>query len=181
MACLGNSLHHESIVAVISIMIYMKEKVALSMLRIHLDVIWLGKSSHFGSNWCEREMSAIFVHDFNNVQMYYVAYASVCECFWHTSTGVVLRQVTRVLLSSTCIFFFKFEKTLFLREYILRFRWASKILVALDSYKRCTPWLELETCCADLKLFIIKSQVFYHHGTHLKLMHGWTDVHIFVY
>jgi len=34
-------------------------------------------------------------------------------------------------------------------------RWGSKIPVVSGSYKRCTPWLELETCCADLKPFAI--------------------------
>jgi hypothetical protein len=34
-------------------------------------------------------------------------------------------------------------------------RWASKNPAVPDSYKRCTSWLELETCCADLKPFTI--------------------------
>jgi len=34
-------------------------------------------------------------------------------------------------------------------------RWASKTPAVSGSYKRCTPWLELETCCADLKPFAI--------------------------
>jgi hypothetical protein len=34
-------------------------------------------------------------------------------------------------------------------------RWASKTPAVLGFYKRCTPWLELETCCADLKPFAI--------------------------
>jgi hypothetical protein len=34
-------------------------------------------------------------------------------------------------------------------------RWASKTPAVPDSYKRCTPWLELETCCAHLKPFVI--------------------------
>jgi len=34
-------------------------------------------------------------------------------------------------------------------------RWTSKTPVVPGSYRRCTPWLELETCCADLKLFAI--------------------------
>jgi hypothetical protein len=34
-------------------------------------------------------------------------------------------------------------------------RWASKTSAVSGSYKRCTPWLELETCCADLKFFTI--------------------------
>jgi hypothetical protein len=34
-------------------------------------------------------------------------------------------------------------------------RWVSKTPAVPGSYKRCTPWLELETCYADLKLFAI--------------------------
>jgi hypothetical protein len=34
-------------------------------------------------------------------------------------------------------------------------RWGNKTPVVPDSYKRCTPWLELETCCADFKPFTI--------------------------
>jgi hypothetical protein len=34
-------------------------------------------------------------------------------------------------------------------------RWASKTPAVPSSYKRCTPWLELETCCVDLKSFAI--------------------------
>jgi hypothetical protein len=34
-------------------------------------------------------------------------------------------------------------------------RWASKTPAVPGSYKRCTPWLELETWCADLKPFVI--------------------------
>ena len=34
-------------------------------------------------------------------------------------------------------------------------RWASKTPAVPGSYKRCTPWLELETCYADLKPFAI--------------------------
>jgi hypothetical protein len=34
-------------------------------------------------------------------------------------------------------------------------RWGSKTPAVPGSYKKCTPWLELETCCADLKPFAI--------------------------
>jgi hypothetical protein len=34
-------------------------------------------------------------------------------------------------------------------------RWASKTSAIPGSYKRCTSWLELETCCVDLKPFAI--------------------------
>jgi hypothetical protein len=34
-------------------------------------------------------------------------------------------------------------------------RWWSKTPAVPGSYKRYTPWLELETCCADLKPFTI--------------------------
>jgi len=32
-------------------------------------------------------------------------------------------------------------------------RWGSKTPAVPGSCKRCTPWFELETCCADLKPF----------------------------
>ena len=35
-------------------------------------------------------------------------------------------------------------------------RWASKTPAVSGSYKKCTPWLELKTCYADLKFFAIK-------------------------
>jgi hypothetical protein len=34
-------------------------------------------------------------------------------------------------------------------------RWGSKTPAVPGSYKRCTPWLELKTCCADPKPFAI--------------------------
>jgi len=34
-------------------------------------------------------------------------------------------------------------------------RWGSKTPSVPGSYKRCTPWLEFGTCCADLKPFTI--------------------------
>ena len=34
-------------------------------------------------------------------------------------------------------------------------RWVSKTPAVPGSYKRCTPWLELETCCANLKPFTL--------------------------
>jgi hypothetical protein len=34
-------------------------------------------------------------------------------------------------------------------------RWVNKTPAVPDSYKKYTPWLELETCYADLKLFTI--------------------------
>ena len=34
-------------------------------------------------------------------------------------------------------------------------RWAGKTPAVSDSFKRCTPWLELETYCANLKSFAI--------------------------
>jgi hypothetical protein len=39
-------------------------------------------------------------------------------------------------------------------------RWASKTPAVPSSYKRCTPWLELETCCANFKPFAITLRPF---------------------
>jgi len=65
-------------------------------------------------------------------------------------------------------FFFEFEETLFLKSVFYRFREASKTSAVPSSYKRCTSWLELETCCADLKSFIIT----------LCLLRIWNDYYI---
>jgi hypothetical protein len=54
---------------------------------------------------------------------------------------------------SITFFFFDLRKPHFLESVLCRFRWASKTLTVPGSYKRCTSWLELETCCADLKPF----------------------------
>jgi hypothetical protein len=40
-------------------------------------------------------------------------------------------------------------------------RWGSKTPIVPDFYKRCTPWLELETCCADLKPFADQIIIFF--------------------
>jgi hypothetical protein len=52
-------------------------------------------------------------------------------------------------------FFFNLRKLHLLKSVFYGFRWASKISAVSNSYKRCTPWLELETCYADLKSFAI--------------------------
>jgi hypothetical protein len=51
--------------------------------------------------------------------------------------------------------FLLFKKTPSLKSVLCGTRWTSKIQVVPGSYKRYMPWLELETCYADLKLFII--------------------------
>jgi len=56
-------------------------------------------------------------------------------------------------------FFFEFEKPHPLESVFYGFRRASKTPVIPGSYKRCTPWLELETCCADLKPYIWNTYV----------------------
>jgi hypothetical protein len=54
------------------------------------------------------------------------------------------------------LFFYYYSgKLYFLKNTLCGLRWASKIRVVPDSYKRCTSWLELETYCADLKSFAI--------------------------
>ena len=52
-------------------------------------------------------------------------------------------------------FFFNLRKLHLLKSVFYGLRWASKIPAVSDSYKRCTPWLELETCYTDLKSFAI--------------------------
>jgi len=54
------------------------------------------------------------------------------------------------------LFFFGFEETSPSRKSALCGpRWGSKTPAIPGSYKRCTPWLELKTCCANLKPFVI--------------------------
>jgi len=61
-----------------------------------------------------------------------------------------------MLYSHTILFFFLIRGHLTLPESALCGpRWGSKTPAVPGSYKRCTPWLELETCCADLKPFDI--------------------------
>ena len=57
----------------------------------------------------------------------------------------------------TCskIFFLDSRKPHFLESALCWSRWASKTPAVPGSYKRCTPWLELETCYAHLKPFVI--------------------------
>jgi hypothetical protein len=55
-------------------------------------------------------------------------------------------------------FFLDLRKLYSLESVLCGFRWASKTPVVPCSYKRCTPWLKLETCCVNLKLFTITPQ-----------------------
>jgi len=82
--------------------------------------------------------------------------------FFHEERSAFRTKYTEVQIeaemhATTHLFFFILDsrklhppKNAFYRP-----RWASKISAIPGSYKRCTPWLELETCCADLKPFAI--------------------------
>ena len=77
-------------------------------------------------------------------------------------TKYSLRRVTDGLMwlcihSSGCMvtFFFWIRGTPSSESALCGSRWATKTPAVPGSYKRCTPWLELETCCADLKPFAI--------------------------
>jgi len=52
-------------------------------------------------------------------------------------------------------FFLDSRKSHSLESALCGSKWGSKIPAVPDSYKSCTPLLELETCCADLKSFTI--------------------------
>jgi len=52
-------------------------------------------------------------------------------------------------------FFFWFEETPTPESVFCGPRWVSKTLAVPGSYKRCTSWLELETCYANFKPFVI--------------------------
>jgi hypothetical protein len=54
-------------------------------------------------------------------------------------------------------FFFYSRKSHSPKNALCRPRWASKTSAIPGFYKRCTSWLELETCYADLKSFAISS------------------------
>jgi hypothetical protein len=56
---------------------------------------------------------------------------------------------------SLFFFFLNSRKPHFQESALCGPRWASKTSAVPGSYKRCTFWPELETCCADLKPFTI--------------------------
>jgi len=58
-------------------------------------------------------------------------------------------------ITCTIICFLDSRKPHSSKSILCGFRWESKIPAVLSSYKRCTPLLELETCCANLKSFTI--------------------------
>jgi hypothetical protein len=51
----------------------------------------------------------------------------------------------------TNMIFFLFEETPPPESALWGSRWASKTPAVPSFYKRCTPWLELETCYVDLE------------------------------
>ena len=51
--------------------------------------------------------------------------------------------------------YFSIRENSILKSVFCGSRWTSKTLVVSGSYKRCTPWLELKICCADVKSFTI--------------------------
>ena len=53
----------------------------------------------------------------------------------------------RCVASAIIIFFLDSRKLHPPKSAFCEFRWVSKILVIPDSYKRCTPWLELKIYC----------------------------------
>jgi hypothetical protein len=67
---------------------------------------------------------------------------------WHIDEDIFM-------VASFILFFWIRGNLTFLKSVLYRLRWGSKTPVVPGSYKRCTPWLELDTCCADLKPFAI--------------------------
>jgi hypothetical protein len=61
----------------------------------------------------------------------------------------------KIINEDQVYFFFNSRKPHFSKNTLCGSRWASKTPAVPDSYKRCTLWLELETCCIDLKPFAI--------------------------
>jgi hypothetical protein len=59
-------------------------------------------------------------------------------------------------MAAELFFFFLDSKKPYLPESALcGSRWENKTPAVSSSYKRCTSWLEFETCCANLKPFTI--------------------------
>jgi len=71
--------------------------------------------------------------------------------WWFVSAGSTKLNVPRELN----FFFLDLRKSYLSKNIFYRSRWGSKTLSVPDSYKKCTSWLELETCYANLKPFII--------------------------
>jgi hypothetical protein len=75
---------------------------------------------------------------------------------WPSSPNPKERAVNSLSVTSlSYTFFFFLRKLHSLKSVFYGFKWASKIPVITDSYKRCMSRLELETCCANLKFFVI--------------------------
>jgi hypothetical protein len=70
------------------------------------------------------------------------------------SVAMIGDHIVIILIILCLIFCFDSQKP-YPKNIFCEFRWACKTLNVLNSYKRCTSWLELETCCADLEPFII--------------------------
>jgi len=68
-----------------------------------------------------------------------------------------MNSICHFLISNPCVglhlFFFWFNKPHFSESVFCGLRWGSKTPAISDSYKKCIPWLELETCCTVLKPF----------------------------
>jgi len=77
--------------------------------------------------------------------------------------SIFLAPAAHAYKSSYTLFFYS-RKPHLLESVFCGSRWVSKTPVIPGSYKRCTPWLELETSCADLKPFAITLRPL---GTHI--------------
>ena len=75
--------------------------------------------------------------------------------FWVACLNPLDNSVEYLVLFCLDFFFLNSRKPHLSKSVLCEPRWASKIMVIPDFYKRCTSWLELETCCVDLKLFTI--------------------------
>jgi hypothetical protein len=93
-------------------------------------------------------------------------YCLECNLLWENRKCILMLTFSRKSInvmpvhfysaSRLClVFFLDSRKSHFPESVFCGSRWMSKTLTISGSYKRCTPWLELETCCADLRPFAI--------------------------
>jgi hypothetical protein len=106
-------------------------------------------------------------------------YIVVCVTHTHTHDNIYSRQYL-------IFFFLNLRKPHFFKNILCKSRWGRKTPAVSGFYKRCTPWLELETCYTDLKSFVItdnntKFNLFRQHAVANKISdqfdtYLWLDV-----
>jgi len=86
--------------------------------------------------------------------------------FWVACLNPLDNSAEYLVLFCLDFFFLDSRKPHLLKSVLCELRWASKTPAIPGFYKRCMSWLELETCCTDLKSFTITLRL-------LKLFWTW--------